>query len=281
MNSSTTTNESKNSIITQFTESSKEKECYSLKLQTIEYVLWNNLFIPAMKIKSESSGNIYTAIANGWMVQKYYTEDEDVSTLESFDETIKREIEILGSLTNENNTYVLGIFGNKLIRFTIFTEDYKSINELLFLGLQLGLNHLITITDQVDEKHFEKISELEEKTGIEEVDLSYLLHNLYEILEPTTLPIDTIIQQLQEIYQIKRQYINHIQLENLYWNVEMIPNIFKNGTKISYPINEYLIGSLQFAKGPIWGYKLADVYFTVDMTTLCGKSMYNFEDGFY
>ena len=92
-----------------------QKTLYSLQQTTVKYVLFNNLFIPAMEIKSIMSGNSYTNLMEGWLVIKYYNEQPENQNDDSFEMDIKEKIDCLQSLTNEFNAIFIGFFGNKMV----------------------------------------------------------------------------------------------------------------------------------------------------------------------
>lgn len=257
-----------------------QKTLYSLQQTTVKYVLFNNLFIPAMEIKSIMSGNSYTNLMEGWIVIKYYNEQPENQNDDSFEMDIKEKIDCLQSLTNENNAIIIGIFGNKMVKFTVYCDNLDQIEDYVFLGLELGLNHILLVKFDTSTTCGEANKKLDQESIFEFSNLSNLIKNIREILEPTNMNIQEIIDKLGKEYQIQPHDIEHIKLEDLYWKDSSINEEINEKRYIFYTVKEYLIGTLLFAKGPIWGFKLANIIYFVDMTTLCGQLLFNFEDGF-
>ena len=257
-----------------------KKNSYSLQLTAVKYVLYNNLFIPAMEIKSLMSGNTYTNLMEWWIVIKCYNEKSEVQNNYSFEMDIREKIDCLQSLVNENNALIIGILGNKLLKFTVHYEDVNQIDDFVFLGLELGLNHIIIIKFDNHIACSETNEKLDQDSMVEFIDLTHLRENIREILEQTTIDVNDVIDKIRIKYQIKTINIEQIKLEDLYWKDSSVNDVINEKKIIFYTVKEYLIGTLLFAKGPIWGLKLANVIYFVDMTALCRKLLFNFEDGF-
>ena len=257
-----------------------KKSSYSLQFITVKYVLFNNLFIPAMEIKSLMSGNNYTNLMEGWIVLKYYNEKSEFQNNYSFEMQIGERIDCLKSLVNENNALIIGVFGNKLLKFTAYYDDVNQIDDFVFLGLELGLNYIIIIKFDSYIDCSETNKKLDKDSMVEFIDLSYLRENIREILEQTTIDVNNVIDKIRKKYKINANNIEYVRLEDIYWKDHCINEVLKEKQFIFCTIKEFLIGTLLFAKGPIWGFKLANNIFFVDMTTLYGQLLFNFEDGF-